>query len=407
MRRKLRHKTLVVLGISLSSLLVFVLTYTVWKTIFYMESEQYGLRLSQELVSFEQKMEDSSVDSAFFFNNSNPFKSFDYYPKDILNYVSAGARSIKCDSMTDIHTLFYYSASVNCHIGERPVRYFFAKDYDRPGVLIVILILAISGEVGVFYFFSYVGSLQDQNIDKTIEIEREKMILEIGAKLIHDIKKGVITQLNTLHQEFGRDLELEMLQPDFALRLKSSLTKHFQAVDFLNKYINLLTANLRGEREAHWIDLDYNQLKNYLLLIFPVSQFHEIEMDSESVSFIYRPDGSNPVIQRGRSYRGCHVPEMSFFRILKNISENFNAYGIEHLEIELACDRVARQVRLTTRNEINDIETTNGESSNLGLILIKQLLIDNFGQESRMQVNHDAGVFVLELVFPLIETKKS
>src|SRR3989338_3679933 len=113
-----------------------------------------------------------------------------------------------------------------------------------PGVLLrcvryflsLILLAAIIAEIGVVRFFNYVNRLQEQNILNIIELEKEQLMLEVGTKLVHDIKKGVMTQLNALHQEFGHDLEMEMMQPDFVERFQSRMKRHFQHISFLNKF---------------------------------------------------------------------------------------------------------------------------------------------------------------------------
>lgn len=307
--------------------------------------------------------------------------------------------------MTDVHSFFAYSASVKCSVADRDIHYFFSKRYDHPLFLYLILFLAITAEIMVVRFFIYVGRLQDQNILGIIELERERLMLEVGAKLVHDIKKGVMTQLNTLYQEFGSDLEMEMMQPDFVERFQTRLKRHFQHIDFLNKYINLLTANLRREKESNWVRLDCEKLKEYLHLVFPSDRFEESSerLLEEKAVFTYDPSERVSRLIYSDSYQGFMVPEMSFFRILKNISENFNAYGRENLSMEIRADSNLNCVDFKAVNPVGEYEAKIGSSSKLGLSIIKQLLSDNFGSESKILFYQKQGKFFLEMNFPMIK----
>lgn len=403
--KKLKTKSLVILGISLSALMIFVLAYTAWKTVFYVESEKYGVRLSRDLALGARLGNTEIPDSSLLSKGKFSLESFDYFPKGFLNYIGPDIvkNEIRCESMTDIHSLFFYSASVKCRISGRDIHYFFDKRYDHPLILLLIIGFAAAAVIGVVRFFTYVGRLQDQNLQKTIELQREQLLLEVGAKLVHDLKKGVLSQLNTLYQEFGDGLEMEMVQPDFSDRLRSKLKHHFQHVDFLNKYISLLTANLKREKEAHWIFLDEAKLKEYLTLVFPTRDFRESRCSSSgrTIRFVYRPTQSVSELTWDGEFGGFRVPEMSFFRILKNVSENFNAYGKGELSIDIAADRERGQVTLTASNQINENVKEKPDSTNLGHIIIRQLLADNFGDESKLTIHQDKHNFRLDMNFPI------
>lgn len=404
--KKLKAKTLVVLGIALSLLMIFVLAYTTWKALFYFESVRYGGLLSRELFLGARLGNTEIVDSTLFSEGKFRFQSFDYFPKTFLKQLGSSGRQgdIRCEAMTDIHSLFSYSASVKCLLAGREIHYYFDKSHDFPIILMSLVGLAMAAVAGVFKFFIYVDRLQDWNLQKTIALQKEQLLVEVGAKLVHDLKKGVMTQLNTLHQEFGDDLEMEMIQPDFAERLKAKLKNHFRHVDFLNKYISLLTANLKREKEAHWILLDEVRLKEYLTLVFPTRDFRETRnsAEEEGVKFVYSPADARSEFRLNGEFKGFQVPEMSFFRILKNVSENFNAYGKGDLSIEIFADRQNGEITLKTANEANENVKETPDSTNLGHIIIRQLLSDNFGDRSKLTIRQDKGVFSLEMNFPLV-----
>lgn len=405
--RALKHKSLMIIGILLASLMIFVLSYTVWKTLFYIESDKYGTLLSRELASHAKQWQAGTPDAGYFSELEFFFDSFDYYPKNFMNLIDRDLIQSRfaCEAMTDVHSPFAYSASVKCRVVDLDIHYFFSKRYDHPLLLSLILLSAIIAEIGVVKFFTYVARLQEQNILNIIELEKEKLMLEVGAKLVHDIKKGIMTQLNTLNQEFGNDLEMEMMQPDFVERFQSSLKRHFQHINFLNKYIGLLTANLKREKEFHWIHLDHEKLKENLQMVFPSDRFEELpkRLLEEKAVFTYDPSERVSRLLYSDSYQGFMVPEMSFFRILKNISENFNAYGRESLSVEISVDPRLDRVDFKTVNPIGEYEEEIGHSSKLGLSIIKQLLLDNFGNESRILFYRKKGKFHLEMNFPRIK----
>ena len=125
-----------------------------------------------------------------------------------------------------------------------------------------------------------------------------------------------------------------------------------------------------------------------MTLVFPTRDFRESRssLDDGKIHFVYNPSQSVSELQWGDRFGGFKVPEMSFFRILKNLSENFNAYGKGDLSIEISADRQSGQVTLKTANEANENIKERADSTNLGHIIIRQLLADNFGDESKLTI---------------------
>ena len=409
--QRLKQKTLVIVGMILSFGIILVLTYTAYKIVFYLEAERTGIVLSKGLASEVFLNLDDFFTPEYFSDKNLQFEKFDYFPKNLIQKLDPDTLkgTILCDAKTDIHTFFRYSAAVTCHIRNQELHYFFDKNFSHPLVLVFILSLILPAVYGAYLFFVYVDRLQNQNMEKAIELTKEKLIIEIGAHLVHDLKKGVMSQLNHLHQDYGQDLDMALLEPDFADRFESKLNEHFQHVDFLNRYINLLTTNFKREKEAHWVFADASKIRQYLSSIFQVKQFNEIASINQPADMTFIYQASNPVaaIFVSAGFSGFQVPEMSFYRILQNISENFNTYGRGDFRLNIHIDKTKKQIFLEAINPTDPSANYKSESTNLGHTIIKQLLQDNFGIASSLKIIKEPTRFCLEISFPYICDKES
>ncbi len=96
------------------------------------------------------------------------------------------------------------------------------------------------------------------------------------------------------------------------------------------------------------------------------------------------------------------IPEMSFFRILKNISENYNAYGEDDFTLKITASVTDKTVKLETQNRINTNVQNTGESTKIGMTIVKQLLQDNFGENSHLKITKNKCTYSLVISFPLL-----
>ena len=139
--------------------------------------------------------------------------------------------------------------------------------------------------------------------------------------------------------------------------------------------MSLLMGNLKRQKEGNWILLDLEKLKQYLKTVFSVSSLDEQEMleDSGKAEFICQPGNSVGRLNFSGDFTSFWVPEMSFFRILKNISENYNAYGEGNFSLEFVTDHEKNLVVIKAKNAIRH-KTEKDDSTQLGLVIIKQLI---------------------------------
>lgn len=189
----------------------------------------------------------------------------------------------------------------------------------------------------------------------------------IGARLVHDLKKGIISQLNRLEKE-----------PD-----AENLENHFKHLELLNKYIHLLSSNLKHEREVDWILFTPATYQNYLKLILGAPTPAEMATPSDWPQFF--------------------VPEISFYRILKNIFENFNNYGSGTLELDFK--EASGRITLKAINDIAEAEGEKQTSTHLGIEIIQQLLADNFGEDCLVKQEKGNEKYCLTLTFPALQEK--
>lgn len=308
---------------------------------------------------------------------------------------------VSCDAITKIKFM-QYSAIVACQVNEEPIQFFFNKSYGQPAHA-VALGLAGSFLIFIFYrFFSHVYRLQQQNIQKTIDLEKGRLIPAIGAKLVHDLKKGIVTQLNSLEQEYNQDFDLESAQPDFKERLKERLKHHFKYLHMLNRYMNLLNNNLKQKKEGTWIVLSKEHFKDYVSWIMGVVVFEETHFETAGtfLKLMISADKEKPVeLKISVDFPEFSVPEMSFYRILKNLWENYNTYGGGVFELSLTHSH--GKIILETTNQIQGLTKSEEKSTQLGMMIIRQLLQDNFGKKSDMNWEKKDNRFFCKLTFPI------
>jgi hypothetical protein len=199
-----------------------------------------------------------------------------------------------------------------------------------------------------------------------------------------------------------------MAQPGFAKRLENKLAEHFRAIEFLNKYMSLLMVNLKRQKEIHWVSVDQPRLENYFHSTFsPMVLERKIhEGDFSEVVFVHDSELKKALLampSRGVSF---WVPEMSFFRILKNISENYNVYGQGPLTVRMMFPEGKNEVVLVAENLIRS-SLENISSTGLGLTIVRQLVADNFGEQAHVIVSNDGVTYRLTIIFPLIIERES
>jgi hypothetical protein len=408
-----KHKKLLLVGMLMTIVVICVVVFVLFKTLFYFESEKYGKLLTQDIIgTFSVKWTDTIhfTDKIPEIKKKYLVHDFDYFPRYFvpLENIQNAKDNIICDAMTDMHSFSSFTANVRCYFGKQYIHYHFRKNYDHVYLLILLVGIALFGIYRMIRFIFYVESLKEQNLNKTLELAKEKVILEVGAKLVHDLKKGAMAQINNLQQEFGSDLDEEMIQPDFKERFKAKLGQHFEHIGFLNKYMSLLMVNLKRQKEGNWIFLDLEKLKQYLKTVFSISSFteQEISHDSGKVEFIFEPNNLVGHLNYSNHFSSFWVPEMSFFRILKNISENYNAYGEGNFSFEFVTEHEKNQVVIKAKNAIRK-KTEKDDSTQLGLVIIKQLILDNFGKESKIKVEKTEKEYRLTLIFPFFSESES
>lgn len=312
---------------------------------------------------------------------------------------------VVCSATSKFLSVFSYLATVPCKINGEPILFLFSKSYDHPANLMGLGFALLCLLYVAYRFFNYVEVLQEQNFQKTIDLEKGKMINAIGAKLVHDLKKGIVAQLDNLYQEFGKDFEQEAARPDFTERLQSKLKHHFFYLHMLRKYMNLLNNNFRRKKEEEWVWLNPEKFKEYLTWILgPVSvMIQKNPLAAPSVlECLYEPgtDHKLPVIsfQVVLSFPSFAVPEMAFYRILKNVWENFNTYGVGVFRISF--ERQEGGMVMRAQNHVSVREIAAQESTHLGVTIIRQLLEDNFGTKATVHQTQKGDDFVLEIFLP-------
>ncbi len=402
--RYFKQKPLLLLGIALAVLAVSVMTYSVWKILFYFDAAHYGERLTLNLST---AIESGDFSVAAFRQTTLKkyrFASLDFFPQE---FASATVLPNSCQAMTDVHGVTDFSASVRCLLGERTVYYHFRKNYDHAWALIFLIGLAL---LSLWYLVRWILAterLKQEHFEKSLQLACEKTVFDVGAKLVHDLKKGVLSQLNALREQYGSDFDLEMTQPDFKIRLKEGFDNHFQVLEFLNKYMSLLTANLKHQPESHWVKLNHDRFIDYFKATFtPISLDQSGDENTTSgICVVFSATNRHAEIFLGEDDFSLWVPEMSFYRILKNISENYNAYGKGRLILNFKQIPNSSVFVLTAENFISATSEKNS-STGLGLIIIKQLLKDNFGEEDAVEIFNDGMIYRLTIRFPPLTNRE-
>ncbi|OVE81737.1 hypothetical protein BVY03_02815 [bacterium K02(2017)] len=296
----------------------------------------------------------------------------------------------------------YYRAYISCRYDREVWHINYSKIYDSKihGGLIIIAGLFLL--FLAFRFFSYIQLMQNRSVQDRLEIEKAKTAHLIGSKLIHDLKKGVMGPLNQLSLNYLHDFDTEILQPDFKTRLKSLLFHHFKYLELLNKYIQLLTNNLKRLREKSWVKFDQNIIIKYLDWILGSYQLESIDKAEDNIILRLKMQvkSSDVLVRLYTSESSFYIPEMSFYRIFKNLWENFNAYGQGDFNLDLIKEK--NKIILVASNKVKEESEHTASSTNLGILIIKQLLEDNFGKDKvESHVECVNQTYRVELKFPL------
>jgi len=337
------------------------------------------------------------------------FTKFDFklktlrFPKKLSH--NMGLIDVDCQASTEIIS-WQYKAVVPCEVNGESVRISFVKYYDHNWHLFAISFLFLVFLLFNYLLLRYVEDLRSENLKQTIDLEKGRLVNAVGAKLIHDLKKGTITQLNQLYHEYGEDLELEMSHIGFKERLKNNLSHHFKYLRFLNKYIKLMTNNIKRQRETDWVMLSVDRFQDYVNWVVGKIDIEIKTSNNESSEFLeffvaesVEEKKLNAVLKVSSPYPGFSVPEMAFYRIFKNIWENYIGYGDGDFKLTLSKD--GDMIQLMAVNKIQSKSVESNDSTQLGLIIIQQLFVDNFGEATSMHYKEENEVFCLEVLFSM------
>lgn len=314
-------------------------------------------------------------------------------------------RDIKCTAISE-HNRSYlsYTSHISCEIGEEHVFFEFAKRFDRPLILYVLGLIALLIVLISYRIHHYFDHLEMNAIESRIEQEKSKTANLIGTKLIHDLKKGIMTQLNKLSHEYEQDFEFEAIQPNFKPRLRQNLDYHFNYLSLLNKYIHLLTNNFKRKREKNWVDFNQDIVVRYIHWIIGEIDLNIENNLEENHVFRLEIDSENQMQTRLHFSEACErffMPEMATYRIIKNIWENFNAYGHGTFVLDMAI--LKQNIVLQSSNLVKETSQSHSFATGLGMTIISNLLEDNFGAD-RIEMTHvvKKDEFLLRIEFPMI-----
>lgn len=274
-----------------------------------------------------------------------------------------------------------YLANVYCVTNSENIQFFIHKKYDHLFHFVILIFILLLMVTIMCFWFVKISNMQKQAIQDRIEVEKERTARTIGARLIHDLKKGLLANLNLIKQNYETDFEEELLQPDFEERLLENFKHHFKYLDFLNRYVSLLTNHMNRLPEESWIALDKKSLQEYLKWILGEKSIVFEEIFNKNLVLdlkISANNHENPTILVNPDLLGFKVPEMSFYRILKNLWDNYNAYGSGFFTLKANLEN--GYVHFMSTNDLKPENEIKVESTGLGLTIIKQLLEDNFGQ---------------------------
>ncbi|MBF0103761.1 MAG: hypothetical protein HQM16_00410 [Deltaproteobacteria bacterium] len=344
-----------------------------------------------------------SKDYPYFFFFELFFKTV-LFPKKAIS--DPGSLTILCHQNNE-YELFssLYRSFVSCQVNKETIHFNFSKKYDHSWHRLFLVFIGLVFVFVTYFFFRYIQGLQMQSINNRLEIEKAKTANLIGSKLIHDLKKGIMAPLNQLPQIYEHNFESEALQRDFKERLKANFKQHFKYLSLLSKYTQLLTNNLKRTREKRWVKLDQTIMVQYLDWILGRHEVDIIPVNDEDIVLRMEIE-STEKIQAGLylsvNFPDMYIPEISFYRILKNIWENYNAYGKGSLVIE--CEKQNHMMIVRATNQIKEQTEHTASATNLGLTIINQLLEDNFGAERvNASVKKDDDLYLINIVFPILE----
>lgn len=273
-----------------------------------------------------------------------------------------------------------YEASVDCRINEASIHYVFTKRYDRPIVLRAIFLVALVLLFAVHWWLWGLVRLRRRHAQATLALERGRLATAVGARLVHDLKKGILFELN----------KLETVSAD-------DLAYHRKYLRLLTKYVNLLGSNLRREREPSWIPFTPEALRSYSALIFGTDGIWTTGALTAN-TFLEITYADQLTIRSATNWPPFAVPEMALYRMMKNIVENYTVHGTGALRIGMRA-----------RDDLIVIEATNAiavghappsDATGLGISIIHQLLEDNFGAAARVEQQQRSDRYTLTLTIP-------
>jgi len=280
-----------------------------------------------------------------------------------------------------------YAANVQCRLADQPIQFSFSKRYDHPWHGVVLSLTVLLLWYGCYRLFQYVLHLQQAHWDATLEAERGRAAASTGARMVHDLKKGLLSRLNRLRT--GAD--------------DGQLQEHFRDLSLLNKFVDLLGRNLKGERETDRVRLDANHFRKYLEWVLGSVTLDTKPLSGRDMLRVRlweegSATASRVTLEAADPMPEVWVPEISFYRLLKNIIENYHTYGCGDLELAVSCTE--REVLLRASNEIDDTITGGRDSTRLGMDIMRQVLHDNFGSQAGLVRQNEAERFSVVLHFP-------
>ncbi len=270
---------------------------------------------------------------------------------------------------------FSYSANVHCLLNGDMVHYSFTKPYDHPAHAAALALFAILLLISAWRFLRSLT-------EKTRAIEEGRLAAAIEAKLVHDLKKGILPQLNQLETD-----------------ATPALARHRHYLTLLNKYVALLGSNLRREREAHWIPFTRETCCEYFRWILGEIPIHVVTT-TDGDPFVTIVYDTTLTVQPHGTWPALYVPEMAFYRILKNIVENYNTHGYGGLTMTM--QHTNDWILLRATNAVSARAATDHTTPHLGIAIIRQLLTDNFGSTATLVQHLALTNYTLTLRFPSV-----
>lgn len=299
-----------------------------------------------------------------------------------------------CQSIIQAKGLWYDAKSI-CQFYNHTMQFSFQKEYDQYFTLVLLALLFCLCCLIVYFLFRKFFQMQQKAFNQKLLLEKDQAAREMGARLVHDLKKGVLARLNLFRFDYENDFELESEQEDFLPRLKTNLNSHFQVLKLLNRYIDHLVLSFQRRREKIWKLFSKDSIQQIATWLDVHLTWEHNTSQTEFLKLSYDAKNNQMQASAHANLPNFWIPEFAMFRVFKNIIDNFHAYGTGTLELTWTENQ--DQICLEAKNTIG-LQKQN--STQLGLKIIQQILEDNFGQSVNLKQTTLSGVYDLKLCFP-------